>query len=179
MGSQGGSGVNPGIMTLWSACDRGETEVVRHLLGAGRDVNARNCLGCTPLLYACGSGHLETVMQKFFMTHDANSILSYSWFCRCALLQVRVLLGQIDLDINRRNNDRLTSFMLAMQSNNVISASNQATGPPATNSTPAMSSSSGANPQTRPENAQDKLRRLMVGGAVSDLTGLALRYLGR
>ena len=69
--------------------------------------------------------------------------------------------------------------MLAMQSNNVISASNQATGPSATNSTPAMSSSSGANPQTRPENAQDKLRRLMVGGAAPDLTCLALGYLGR
>ena len=50
-------------LTLWSAADRGETEVVRHLLGSGgRDVNARNCLGCTPLLYACGSGHVETVV---------------------------------------------------------------------------------------------------------------------
>ena len=47
--------------TLWSAADRGDTETVRQLLAAGRDVNARNCLGCTPLLYACGSGHLETV----------------------------------------------------------------------------------------------------------------------
>ena len=64
--------------TLWSAADRGDTEKVRELLtgsgsgsgeggavagGGGKpvDVNARNCLGCTPLLYASGSGHVETV----------------------------------------------------------------------------------------------------------------------
>ena len=52
------------------------------------DVNARNCLGCTPLLYACGSGHVGTV---------------------------RALLSHPEVDVNRRNNDRLTSFMLAMQ----------------------------------------------------------------
>ena len=55
---------------------------------AGCDVNARNCLGCTALLYACGSGHVETV---------------------------RALLAHPEIDVNRRNNDRLTSFMLAMQ----------------------------------------------------------------
>ena len=54
----------------------------------GCDVNARNCLGCTALLYACGSGHVETV---------------------------RALLAHPEIDVNRRNNDRLTSFMLAMQ----------------------------------------------------------------
>ena len=62
-------------LTLWSAADRGDTSRVRELLYPSRpnadfnpwrshnciDVNARNCLGCTPLLYACGSGHLETV----------------------------------------------------------------------------------------------------------------------
>ena len=64
-------------VTLWSAADRGDTDRVRDLLYSSRpvaptdssswrsrsvDVNARNCLGCTPLLYACGSGHLETVL---------------------------------------------------------------------------------------------------------------------
>ena len=50
------------LNTLWSAADRGDTEKVRDLLEVGgRDVNGRNCLGCTPLLYACGSGHTETV----------------------------------------------------------------------------------------------------------------------
>ena len=46
-------------------------------------------LGCTPLLYACGSGHSNVV--QFLLEHP-------------------------DIDVNRRNNDRLTSFMLAMQS---------------------------------------------------------------
>ena len=35
-------------------------------LEQNRDVNGRNCLGCTPLLYACGSGHIETVSWIFF-----------------------------------------------------------------------------------------------------------------
>ena len=70
------TGANKSPLTLWSAADRGDTSRVRELLYSGRpmpcndaspwrsrpvDVNARNCLGCTPLLYACGSGHLETV----------------------------------------------------------------------------------------------------------------------
>ena len=46
---------------LWSAADKGDTVQVKLLLDRGRDVNSRNCLGCTPLLYACGSGHIETV----------------------------------------------------------------------------------------------------------------------
>ncbi len=46
---------------IWSAADKGDTEKVLELLERGRDVNCRNCLGCTPLLYACGSGHIDTV----------------------------------------------------------------------------------------------------------------------
>ena len=70
-------------LTLWSAADRGDTARVRDLLYSSRpvasndstswrsrsvDVNARNCLGCTPLLYACGSGHLETVSLNYNIT---------------------------------------------------------------------------------------------------------------
>lgn len=79
--------------TLWSAADKGDTVTVKELLALGRDVNSRNCLGCTPLLYACGSGHLETV---------------------------KTLLEHPNIDVNRKNNDRLTSFMLAMQGGPLI-----------------------------------------------------------
>ena len=143
-------------LTLWSAADRGETEAVRHLLASGgRDVNARNCLGCTPLLYACGSGHVETVSCQVSgsKSHFFQGCFHFCLF-QC-LLQVRVLLEQVDLDINRRNNDRLTSFMLAMQTTSGANhASNSASQP----------GSSGPNQQlqSRPENAQDRLRRLMV-----------------
>ena len=72
--------------------------------------------------------------------------------------------------------------MLAMQSNNVINASNQATGPFATNTCPAMAggsnSSSGVNSQARPENAQDKLRRLMVRETVFVLNLTSIRKIG-
>ena len=50
---------------IWSASDKGDTLKVKELLEKGRDVNGRNCLGCTPLLYACGSGHVETVSIFF------------------------------------------------------------------------------------------------------------------
>ena len=75
-GSPIASNISNPPSTLWSAADRGNTARVRELLYSPRtmpsndvspwrvrtvDVNARNCLGCTPLLYACGSGHLETV----------------------------------------------------------------------------------------------------------------------
>ena len=49
---------------IWSAADKGDTAKLKELLDKGRDVNCRNCLGCTPLLYACGSGHLETVCKN-------------------------------------------------------------------------------------------------------------------
>jgi len=50
---------------IWSAAERGDASRVKKLLEDGKDVNGRNCLGCTPLLYACGSGNLETVCSSF------------------------------------------------------------------------------------------------------------------
>ena len=73
---------------IWGAADRGDEARVRELLERGVEVNARNCLGCVPLMYAAGSGHLGVV---------------------------RLLLAQPGVCVNIRNNDRLTCFMLAMQ----------------------------------------------------------------
>ena len=91
------SNISTPPLTLWSAADRGNTARVRELLYSPRtiqnndvspwrtrtiDVNARNCLGCTPLLYACGSGHLETVSTS------SNSMMLYnrSWHALYAVL---------------------------------------------------------------------------------------------
>ena len=73
---------------IWGAADRGEIDTVQKLLDQGIDVNCRNCLGCVPLMYAAGSGHLDIVT---------------------------LLLSQPGICVNIRNNDRLTCFMLAMQ----------------------------------------------------------------
>ncbi|XP_059094963.1 uncharacterized protein LOC131889792 isoform X3 [Tigriopus californicus] len=114
--------------SLWSACDRGDTDAVIRLLNKShRDVNARNCLGCTPLLYACGSGHLETV---------------------------RYLLTRPDIDVNRCNNDRLTSFMLAMQGGALIGKSSESSWP---------------GWENQGSNAHEKMKRLIDLPATDDL----------
>jgi len=58
------------------------------LLEDGVDINSRNCLGCIPLMYAAGSGQVEVV--RLLLAHPATCL-------------------------NIRGNDRLTTFMLAMQ----------------------------------------------------------------
>ena len=58
---------------IWSAADKGDTAKVKDLLERGRDVNSRNCLGCTPLLYASGSGHLDTVKRTADFNPDDDN----------------------------------------------------------------------------------------------------------
>ena len=67
------------------------------------------------------------------------------------ILQVKLILDQPNIDVNRRNNDRLTSFMLAMQGGPLIG--------------PTASSWPGWNSCT----THDKLRRLMDLPATMEL----------
>ena len=152
------------IANLWSAADKGDTVQVKVLLDRGRDVNSRNCLGCTPLLYACGSGHIDTVSKNAIFQRSnpkGFTCLLYVFICLLILficsriyvniLQVKLILDQPNVDVNRRNNDRLTSFMLAMQGGPLIG--------------PTDSSWPGWNSCT----THDKLRRLMDLPATMEL----------
>ena len=112
---------------------------------------------------------------------------------RVLFLQVRALLEHQDIDVNRRNNDRLTSFMLAMQSSNLhptVSSTSSAVSHAGSsrgsgganpflrsvsrsdNSNVSGSSSEvtrATGPHRHEENAQEKLRRLMDLPATDDL----------
>ena len=84
-----------------------------------------------------------------------------------------------DIDVNRRNNDRLTCFMLAMQSSilptNISGSSTNVGGSigslrgTSTNQMRDSESATGATPPRQEENAQEKLRRLMDLPATDDL----------
>ena len=63
-----------GEANIWSAADKGDTAKLKELLDKGRDVNCRNCLGCTPLLYACGSGHIDTVRFEYLRNSPIEKI---------------------------------------------------------------------------------------------------------
>jgi hypothetical protein len=88
------------------------------------------------------------------------------------------LLQHPEIDVNRRNNDRLTCFMLAMQSSNLPP---NVTAGASANSVANISNSRGLsasqildNASTigvprQEENAQEKLRRLMDLPATDDL----------
>ena len=103
--------------TLWSAADRGDTEKVRELLtgsgsgedgavagGGGKpvDVNARNCLGCTPLLYASGSGHVETVriaLYLFYLTMVLT--IAHHQYTECVYMNNINSVAQKELQLMR------------------------------------------------------------------------------
>lgn len=56
-----------------SACENGNLEIVRVLLGRGADVNAlRIDDGSTSLMYACRRGHLE--VASMLLAHKASKI---------------------------------------------------------------------------------------------------------
>ena len=86
---------------------------MRLLLEEGADVNARNCLGCVPLMYAAGSGQLEVVRLLLHLSSPPPPPPPQV---------VRLLLGQPNTCLNIRGNDRLTTFMLAMQAGREVGA---------------------------------------------------------
>ena len=51
----------------------GNTEAVKQLLEAGTDVNAKNNLGDTPLMWAARYGHTETVKLLLESSADVNA----------------------------------------------------------------------------------------------------------
>ena len=89
---------------------------------------------------------------------------------------MRALLEQPDIDVNRRNNDRLTSFMLAMHTQGgggplllMMGASSRTSSSAAGRHGAAAKVWPGWQDDDGDTNAQEKMRRLMDLPATDDL----------
>ena len=84
------------------------------------------------------------------------------------------MLQHPEIDVNRRNNDRLTCFMLAMQSSNLppnvtAGASANISNSRGLSASQILDNASTIGVPRQEENAQEKLRRLMDLPATDDL----------
>ncbi len=66
-------------ISIWQAAQTGNTEALKQHLFAGADVNAKDDLSSTPLLYAVGRGHMELVELLIAKGADMNVKANEEW----------------------------------------------------------------------------------------------------
>jgi ankyrin repeat protein len=96
----------------------GNTEAVKRLLEAGTDVNARNNLGDTPLMWAARNGHTETVKLFLESSADVNANNNYGWTAlmwaaRYGHTETVKFLLEKGADANRENRHGNTALLFA------------------------------------------------------------------
>jgi ankyrin repeat protein len=96
----------------------GNTEAVKQLLEAGTDVNAKNNLGDTPLMWAARYGHTETVKLLLESSADVNAHNNYGWTAlmwaaRYGHTETIKFLLEKGADVNRENRHGNTALLFA------------------------------------------------------------------
>ena len=101
----------------------GNTEAVKQQLEAGADVNAKNNLGDTPLMWAVRYGHTETVTFLLEKGADVNANNNYGWTAlmwaaRYGHIETIKILLEKGADVNKENRHGNTALLFAAYEGN-------------------------------------------------------------
>ena len=111
-----------GITALMVAFFRGNSEIMKYLVGKGADVNAKDNGGWTALIWASYQGNLETV--KCLVEHgadvnakDKDGWTALMWASSRGKLETVKCLVEHGADVNAKNNYGRTALELARYGN--------------------------------------------------------------
>ena len=110
---------------LHSASEGGDVAIIETMLSLGLDIDSRDSFGTTPFLVAAASGKMQAV--NFLLVKGAD--LSLTTYKGRNLLHaaaeggkvsiVQTLLSQSNIAIDSRDDDEITSLMIAASNNNL------------------------------------------------------------
>ena len=110
-----------GFTALHCAGQQGRGDVVEVLIDAGADIEAKNDVGRSPLLFASSSGHLDIV--KMLVKAGAGVCVTDNEGDTCLIFAtyfghtetVRYLVGLKDVDVNHADNNGFAPLFVAVQ----------------------------------------------------------------